>query len=357
MYPGRGNWIDDTETNGLLVVYACFGDHCSPTSDSQLCSLGDGAGCCKVGRHGLLCETCEAGYTKQNDHCRECEGAAAHKILAEILVKTGLTTLVVIKLLEKAMTRSYTATTSFATVIFTAQTIGLAVSDSYSRMLRAEAPMMYSFLNYAQSMMNPDTEAPEQCFFGNSLISKLFVNAILPPLFALFVLTVIYIPWHFCKFSWGLRWLCHKKRALADKIQTLWRAKKLTVRWQGEQLLDGTYAIVKQQKLDKARSTRTIPLADCEAGQVWLAANTIAAPQPSDFDTLSVRELRRLLRGFNISTDGHDDEDSLLKRIRFHTECDDMLFDKTLLPTKFKAFQFQQAIMHTLILYYAPCTR
>ena len=39
-------------------------------------------------------------------------------------------------------TRTYTATTAFATIVFTMQTVGLAVSDSYGGLMRKTAPKL-----------------------------------------------------------------------------------------------------------------------------------------------------------------------------------------------------------------------
>ena len=43
------------------------------------------------------------------------------------------------QLLAKASTKSYTATTAFGTVIFTVQTVGLVIADSFQSELQAGA--------------------------------------------------------------------------------------------------------------------------------------------------------------------------------------------------------------------------
>jgi hypothetical protein len=65
-------------------------------------------------------------------------------------------------------------------VLFTAQTCGLAVSDSYGASIRAEAPAVGSILDGVQSVLNPGKNAPEMCIFGDDLLSKLIVEALLP---------------------------------------------------------------------------------------------------------------------------------------------------------------------------------
>ena len=55
---------------------------------------------------GLLCEVCSTGFTKQNDQCVRCSGAEwenSVKILAKMIVIGFLC----VKLLEKAITRTY----------------------------------------------------------------------------------------------------------------------------------------------------------------------------------------------------------------------------------------------------------
>ena len=113
--PGPGQWIDHGLAPGLLVVYACFGDHCSPPNETSLCSAGGGSGCCAPGRAGPLCESCAEGFAKQNDRCIPCDGAAWAGIAPRVLAKAGLLTVLCAKVLDKATTRSYTGTVGFAT--------------------------------------------------------------------------------------------------------------------------------------------------------------------------------------------------------------------------------------------------
>ena len=53
--------------------------------------------------------------------------------------KSAFQLLVNAQLLAKASTKSYTATTAFGTVIFTVQTVGLVIADSFQIELQAGA--------------------------------------------------------------------------------------------------------------------------------------------------------------------------------------------------------------------------
>ena len=61
-------------------------------------------------------------------------------MFGRFVLKTALTAFLCAKLLEKATVRTYTANTAFSTVIFTLQTVALALEDSYGTMLSDEAP-------------------------------------------------------------------------------------------------------------------------------------------------------------------------------------------------------------------------
>jgi hypothetical protein len=66
-------------------------------------------------------------------------------------------------------------------------------------------------------MVNP-VDTPEKCVFPNTLASKLFVEALLPPLEAIVVLCAIGGLWHATGNSCGLRQLCDKKRTCSDNV-------------------------------------------------------------------------------------------------------------------------------------------
>ena len=93
--------------------------------------------------------------------------------------------------------------------------------------LQADAPALATALQYLQSLFNPDRETPERCLFPNSLFSKLFVEAVVPPVLAVAVLAAVSLPWHFSSFSCGLRAACDAKRALVDKLNARRKGKRL----------------------------------------------------------------------------------------------------------------------------------
>ena len=95
---------------------------------------------------------------KQNDRCVECSGPAWLSIIAAIVVKVAMLILLNAKVLDKAIKRSYTSTTAFATIVFTLQTATLVVSDSYGSVLQTESPIVASMLAQVQSILNPDKQ-------------------------------------------------------------------------------------------------------------------------------------------------------------------------------------------------------
>ena len=83
--------------------------------------------------------------------------------------------------------------------------------------------------------------------------------------------------------------------------------------------------------------------------QVWVSKRMIPGSEPADFDQLSVRQLRRLLRMGNMSTDANEDKESLLRRLRFQVNCDDANFDSSLMPPKIHLHQLMQACFLVLL--------
>ena len=72
-------------------------------------------------------------------------------------------------------------TAAFGTVIFTLQTVGLVVSDSFATTLRLDLPATAGIVEFLQSGLNPDKQTPEKCFFPVSLAWKLLIEAVLQP--------------------------------------------------------------------------------------------------------------------------------------------------------------------------------
>ena len=130
---------------------------------AQTCSSGGGTGCCSEGRHGLLCESCTEGFTKQTDQCIQCAGSNAVTILKKSAQKAFMIMLVCAKLIDKASSRTYTATTAFATIVFTMQTIALAAQDSLGGIIRQDFPRVQEWMQFFQGALNPDQETPEKC--------------------------------------------------------------------------------------------------------------------------------------------------------------------------------------------------
>ena len=143
IYAPKNHWIDERRVPpGAAgpIVYACFGDHCANANGGPpSCAEDGGSGCCAEGHEGLLCETCQDGYIKQNDECIGCAGTDWLLALSMFGAKSIFQLLVNAQMLAKASTKSYTATTAFGTVIFTVQTVGLVIADSFQNELQAGA--------------------------------------------------------------------------------------------------------------------------------------------------------------------------------------------------------------------------
>ena len=77
-------------------------------------------------------------------------------MFGRFVLKTALTAFLCAKLLEKATVRTYTASTAFATIIFTLQTVALVVQDSYGSWLQDEAPTVAAVVGQLQALLNPD---------------------------------------------------------------------------------------------------------------------------------------------------------------------------------------------------------
>jgi hypothetical protein len=280
------------------------------------------------------------------------------KLAARGIVKTVMTFLLCGKLVEKAATRTYTSSTAFATIVFTLQTVALAGSDSYGTLLQSEWPEVSEFVDLAQSLLNPDRETPEKCLFAPSLSTKLVVESVLPPGFALGVLATICIPWYFCSFSCGWRPFCNTKRACVDRAKGKQERRKLTVKWDGEPVLDGTYVLIAQDRASVPVGTkRSVSLAGHDPSLVWLPRSSVGAPNPDHYKWGSVVELRRLLRLGNTPTTGKEGRHTLLQMLHFAVGCDDNLFDSEKMPETFKTQQILQSIMHILVFFYAPVSR
>ena len=78
---------------------------------------------------------------------------------------------------------------------------------------------------------------------------------------------------------------------------------------------------------------------------MFIGKRTVLAARPTDFEVLDERQLRRLLRSVNISTDLDDDKELLLQALRFHMDCDDNFFDNDVVPNKLKRYQLAQALV------------
>ena len=209
----------------------------------------------------------------------------------------------------------------------------------------------------------------------------------MPPTLALATVLTISLLWHAAGCSCGLRLFCNTKRAFMDKLSGRMARRVLRVKsgkpimvpmftkvWGGEKLLDGTYARIDNLWQDgkgqadlprlalkahgfETDAKRTIKLAGSDVGQIWIAHKAIPASQPTDFDDLDTRQLRRLLRFGNVETSGKEDDETLRHMLRFQLECDDNLVDDSMMPKKLARYQVYQACMYVMIYYYAPCTR
>ena len=101
------------------------------------------------------------------------------------------------------------------------------------------------------------------------------------------------------------------------------------------------------------RTGRDEAVARC---QVLVASSTLAASAATDFELLDTRQLRRLLRMANIPTTGQETPPELLQKLRFHSDCDDSLFDNAKMPAKLQRYQLLQAGLH-LLMCVAKCER
>jgi hypothetical protein len=192
-------------------------------------------------------------------------------------------------------------------------------------------------LDGAQSVVNPDKNAPELCLFGDSLLSQLIAEALLPLAYTSVTLTAIGLPWYAVSFSSGLRPCCNMRRTALEQFKARRQRKKLFASWDGDVLVDGTLALVSKQTVAAERERNegkklSVVLAGSDRGHVLLARATIQGSHPSDFNENSPRQLRRLLRSLNIPTTGHEQKEELLKKTRFAMECDDAGFDSALMP-------------------------
>ena len=182
-------------------------------------------------------------------------------------------------------------------------------------------------------------------------------------MYAFCILAAIAIPWHVCECSCGLRALCYAKRALSDRLAAKFQAKRLKTKWAADKgiLTKGTWARVAVRPHSgpkpAAVQVRTVSLADCDPDRIFVASSTLAAPKTLDFDQNDDRQLRRLLRSLNIHTTGRETKSELLPALRYHLDCDDTLFDNSLLPNRLERYQILQACMHLLMYYFAPCNR
>jgi hypothetical protein len=277
-----------------------------------------------------------------------------------------------LKLLEKAAAASYVQTTAFSTVVFTLQTVGLVASDSFAPFLEREAPAVAELANVLQSMLNPDKNAPEKCLFPPTLTSKFVVDAVLPPVLTLAVLAAVGASWHFAALSLGVRPCCDAKRAAADRVTAGLQRRKLTQPTEQDAagpLLKGTWAGVRRRPAaggpDEAAAEtrrgrgpkRTVALDECERDQIWLDPHTVAAAGARDFEQNDDRQLRRMLRGYGVSTHGTEPRRELLHAVRFHLSCDDTMFDNARMPSRLHAYQIVHAMMHVFVYYFAPVTR
>jgi hypothetical protein len=361
------HWIDEQRTppgEGGPVVYACFSGHCTRINRGQPgCTANSSAGCCAEGHGGLLCESCSDGYIKQRDACIACTGAAWLPVLGMFGVKTAALLLVIAQILAKATTKSYTATTAFGTMIFTAQTAGLIVADSFQEELQSSASWLGGLVDVLQLVATPDQQAPEKCALPTTLFSKLFVEAVLQPAYAFAILMALSLPWHFAGLSCGLRGLCDAKRALSDRVVGKMQSKRLKVRWTRDGvLLKGTWARVAAkpaagQNALAAMALRTVAMADCDPDHIFVSGSTLAASAVADYALLDERQLRRLLRSLSMDTTGRETKPEMLRHLRFHVDCDDSLFDNDKMPDKLQRYQITQACMHLLMYFFTPCTR
>jgi hypothetical protein len=74
--------------------------------------------------------------------------------------RPGQVAVICAKLLDKSTTRTYTATTAFATIVFTLQTSALVVSDSFGAIMRDETPQLAALVDFFQSAPGLASAAP-----------------------------------------------------------------------------------------------------------------------------------------------------------------------------------------------------
>ena len=227
------------------------------------------------------------------------------------------------------------------------------------------------------------------------------MEAVLQPAYAFLILAALSLPWHKYGLSCGIRALCDAKNAASDRLSARMQSKRLKVRWNGEGvLIKGTWAKVVAKSPNGPKPTaqaalRTAALARCNPAQVsgWariflaynaissitellsimlrnrtgrdeavarcqvlVASSTLAASAATDFELLDTRQLRRLLRMANIPTTGQETPPELLQKLRFHSDCDDSLFDNAKMPAKLQRYQLLQAGLH-LLMCVAKCER
>jgi hypothetical protein len=227
--------------------------------------------------------------------------------------------------------------------------------------LQSNAPTLVGVIDVVQLAVTPDKQVPEKCAFPTTLFFKMFVEAALQPAYAFLILAAISVPWHILGLSCGVRGLCDAKRALVDHFYAKKHAKKLLVRWRPVRpgarpsvLVKGTWAkVVARRAADQQTlaptTVRTVNVAECDLGQIFVSHDTLAASVASDFDENDLRQLRRLLRMANIATTDSDTKQDLLQKLRFHIDCDDQLFDNAKMPAKLARYQIMQASMHLLM--------
>jgi hypothetical protein len=160
IFTDAGRWLDEGRNGTLPIIYACFADHCSGANGTVRCGANNGTGCCAEGRHGLLCESCMDGFTKQNDVCVPCadtDGGSiwGPRLVVKMLIKVAMISLVCATLLIKATKASYTVTISFATIVFSLQTSGLVAKDSFGG-LGEGAPGIAAVVDVVLMALNPD---------------------------------------------------------------------------------------------------------------------------------------------------------------------------------------------------------
>jgi hypothetical protein len=146
-----------------------------------------------------------------------------------------------------------------------------------------------------------------------------------------------------------------------ERIRARLARKKLSASWEGDVVVDGKLALMQKETVAKREQSNgkkhSITLDTSDRAKVMLALNTIPGPHPNDFENLSARQLRRLLRSLNMPSSLREEKAELLRRVRFAMDCDDKQFDGEPLPDKLERWQLTQAYLLVLVYFYAPCTR